>query len=456
MLSIVVLTGAGGAGKTSVTAEVSRRGAAKLLKPFTTRAPRSAAEDEYHFVPRTPAPAATAWKVRHGTFSYGMLHSELASAHLDAVAITVFDPQQLAVLESFRRTRKDIEVTIVGLDTIETEVEQHRRVGGDPKRTESQAEIDSTRRALGKVDIILHGSERKVTEAVEAICWILGSRGGIVPKEYLEPLLGAGTLLNNSDVTNLESASYDLRVGDEVWCGGSFTDLNAQDPYFTVPPYSYAIVKAHESAAIPPFLIAQFDLKVSHFLSGMILSNGPQVDPGYRGDLFCMLFNGSSVGRPLRQGDHFSTIHFITTVKSGEPYGGQYRLRDRLRNNMPPEAATGPGGAIFTRIALEIESAKSELTSKIPKERSGLYLGLFALVAAICLAIAGWAVMAAQDATKAANEARGLIEKLNNASPGSATAKLEGAAEPSQAAATPSGEGSNVTVGLPPKPQDPN
>jgi deoxycytidine triphosphate deaminase len=250
--------------------------------------------------------------------------------------------------------------------------------------------------------------EQTIIAAVSAICNILSSRGGVVTKDLLAPLLAAGALLDNYKLLNLESASYDLRVGNEIWCQGSFHDLDAQAPNFEIPPYSYAIVISKEVAKLPPFLTGQFDIKVSHFLSGLILSNGPQVDPGYRGDLFCLLFNGSSRPIPVQMDDHFSTIQFFTTTRNAERYEGQYSLRQRLRAHMTPETATGPGGAIFS----EIEKAKTDLRKEMPKDRVGVYIGIFAILAAITVGVALWAWSVGTDAQKAAIEARNAIESL--------------------------------------------
>jgi deoxycytidine triphosphate deaminase len=247
---------------------------------------------------------------------------------------------------------------------------------------------------------------------VEAIARILSSRGGAITRETIRPLIQGGTLLSKADPAHVQSASYDLRVGDEIWCQGTFVHLGPGNELFEIPPYSYAIVKAHETAALPPFLVGEFDIKVSHFLSGVILSNGPQVDPGYHGDLFCMLFNGSSVARPLRLGDHFSTIQFFTTIKSGDRYRGYYSLRDKLVNAMPPEAARGPGGAIFSRIDEKIEAAVTRVRSEIPKERTGWYTFLISVAIAVPLAVAAWAVTATIDASKAASEARSATQQI--------------------------------------------
>src|SRR5262249_28649747 len=154
---------------------------------------------------------------------------------------------------------------------------------------EDEKRIKEIREIVQHTDMVLTGDAQIVAEAVAATCRLLAGRGGMVAKRELLPLIRAGCLLRATEESNVEGASYDLRLGDEVWCQGEFTSLTTQKPVFEIPAYSYAIVKAKETAALPSFFAGQFDIRVRHFLSGVVLSNGPQVDPGYWGELFCML-----------------------------------------------------------------------------------------------------------------------------------------------------------------------
>ncbi len=405
MKVLVVLTGAPGAGKTTASSELGRRGAAVLLKPFTTRDRRDPAEDEYIFLVNPPAVGDAAWAIEHAGKHYGMLMSEIDRIPNGGVGVTVFEPLQLDQLEPFRAARQDFEVVIVGLDTIEDQHEQHARVGTDPRRRRNDIQLAQIRDRLRRTDVRLTGDEAQVAAALVAICRILTSRGGVLTSEALLPMLEAGSLLTRAEAAQMQSASYDLRIGDEIWCAG-FKDLDVQNNIFQVPPYSFAIVKAMEQAWLPTFVTGQFDVKVSLFLSGVILSNGPQVDPGYKGDLFCMLFNGNSTPLTLRMGEHFCTIQFFTTSRIGQPYNGIYTIRDKLRQNMPVDVAIGQGGAIFSRMAAEIAAAKQEVIAKIPKERSALLVSLLVFAAGVPIAIALWGASVTIEASKAADAAR--------------------------------------------------
>lgn len=429
MIKIVVLSGASGSGQTTVSFEIEKLKYIKRLKPFTTRPRRYAAEDEYYFVDRKPDEKEVLWAIERGGYQYGMLRTEIERLAQNDVAVTVFDPMRLNELDNLRKIVPDLEIITIGLDTIKTEEEQSQRVKGDLSRITSQSSIDRIRNILETTDAKISGDLETITRAVKAVCEIIMSRGGILTKEQFLPLIQASSLLKGIVEENVQTASYDLRVGNEVWCNGHFIDLTDSEPTFNLPPYSYAIIKAEETAAIPPFITAQFDIRVSHFLSGLILSNGPQVDPGYKGDLFCMIFNSNSTKRPIRKGDHFSTIQFLTTTRGGVPYTGYYRMRNKLNQHIPLEAASSPGGVIMENIDAAIETAKKEILKEIPKDRSTLYISIFALFATVIIGLIGFAFTAITDANKATSEVQKAIYELKSANPSrDADTSFEGSA----------------------------
>ena len=94
-------------------------------------------------------------------------------------------------------------------------------------------------------------------------------------------------------------------------------------------------------------------------------------------------------------------------------YQGPYSLKERLRAHMRPESAKKLGESIFDHIDRSVEDAAARLRSEMPKERTGLYMGLFAVLAAIVLAVAGWAAIAASSATSAATDAKNAANRAN-------------------------------------------
>ena len=418
-MRMLCFIGAAGAGKSTVVKRLAVDRRARRLKPFTTRRPRSDEDDEYYFLQGPPHNADTAWKITRKSDIYGMHNSELANVAFEEVALTIFDPLKLGVFDEWRQENRHLNAYVVALDTIGCATEQKARLAGDTARCQSDDEITQIKKTLEGADIILRGDEEVVYQASRAIFDLFFASGSVITQDVVGPLLASKTLLLHADLNNVQAASYDLRVGDEIWCRGSFYDLYKDDD-FEIPPYSYAIVKTLERAALPSFFIGEFDIKVGHFLSGILLSNGPQVDPGYKGDLFCMLFNGSSTSRSIRHGDHFATIHFLHTCGRVPAYTGRYTVRDRLRSALPVEAIRGPGGAIFSKIEADIDAAKTQLRKEMPRDRSNFFLSILTVIFGGIVAILIWigqdarnAAELARDAATAAREAANETSRLS-------------------------------------------
>ena len=354
---LIVLVGARGAGKSTLQ-DALRAGETVVLKPSTTRAPRFLNDVEYDFVTHWDDPLY-AWRISVGSDTYGMRRSELDRAKSDT-CVTVFEPLSLGVFDALRHTLGLVTMT-VGLNTIADLTEQRQRVGDDPKRVLDAASFARASKVVSECDIVLQGNAHTVLSAVNTMIRLLRSRGGIVTKEFLTPLIAAGAMLKEAELSNIQSASYDLRVGREILCQGKVLQLSDSDPHFKIPPYSYAIVSALERASLPPFVAGRFDLKVSLFFEGVILSNGPQIDPGYKGALFCMLYNGSGRPKLLTLGSHFATIDFTTTTSVTDGYRAQYQLREKLSQFASSEAVTGQGDGITEFIDQKVKRVRRSL-----------------------------------------------------------------------------------------------
>lgn len=339
---LIVIVGARGAGKTTLL-EALRANGVTVLQPSTTRLPRSDSDKEYDFV-RQWTNSKYAWAIPVGDKKYGMRKTELAKARA-ADCVTVFEPLSLHVFESARRSF-GIETMTIGLDTIRDVAEQHVRVAGDESRKMDEAALAKVAKIVAECDVVLKGDAQTIAGAVLAMIGLLQGRGGVVTVDALKPLIRASAFIADGDEANIRPASYDLRVGREVLCQGQVTELTDATPRFEIPPYSYAVVSALEHANLPPFVVGRFDLKVSYFFEGVILSNGPQIDPGYKGALFCMLYNGSGRPKLLTFGKQFATIDFTTTTTITEGYKQKYQLKQRMAQFASDNAVTGKGGAI--------------------------------------------------------------------------------------------------------------
>lgn len=187
-------------------------------------------------------------------------------------------------------------------------------------------------------------------------------------------MIDCGVLLRGTDPKMIKGASYDLRLGDEYYYSGEIRRLSEEKPFLTIEPYDYAIVSCKETACIPRDVIAKFGLTVGLFCQGIILSNGPQIDPGFRGTLFCLLFNTSNRAVHLKRGKHHATIEFNKLIGYAGPYKGQYQGKKSIIDYIPGNALQGA----INELKKEVEQLKSE--SRIMQN---IYLGVVALMFAI-------------------------------------------------------------------------
>ncbi len=121
-------------------------------------------------------------------------------------------------------------------------------------------------------------------------------------------------------------------------------------------------------------IIAKFGLSVGLFCQGIILSNGPQVDPGFRGTLFCLLFNTSNQAVHLKRGKHYATIEFNKLIEPAKPYEGKYQGTEKIIEYIPPNALQGG----INELKKEIEKLKNE-----SRYMQNIYLGVVGLMFAL-------------------------------------------------------------------------
>ena len=193
--------------------------------------------------------------------------------------------------------------------------------------------------------------------------------GGVIPERIIRLMIECGLLIQEySDIKNISGASYDMTLGDEYSYGGDICNLTDGDPFIHIEAYDCAIVCSKEKFAFPRDISARFDLSVGLFCQGIILSNGPQVDPGFHGPLFCLLFNTSNQRISLKKGQHYATIEFHKLLESTQPYKGQYQNKEKIMQYLPHQPVKGAGSEI--RESLEKVREEAELLRNANKHHN--------------------------------------------------------------------------------------
>ena len=218
---------------------------------------------------------------------------------------------------------------------------------------------------------IIHN--HKVADVVELIneLWNYAGVGGTLPEKLIKHMISCDMLITDADMQKVQGASYDLTLGDEYYYAGEIRRLEKNNLF--LEPYDYAIVSCKEQICLPKDVSANFGLTVGLFCQGIILSNGQQVDPGFRGTLFCLLFNTSNRVVSIKRGSHYATIEFSKMLGFASKYKGKYQGKKDIINYIPTNVMYGA----INELKKEIEELKTESRSM-----QTLYMGVIAIIVA--------------------------------------------------------------------------
>jgi len=213
----------------------------------------------------------------------------------------------------------------------------------------------------------------KTTELIRSI-WEQQNSGGVLSKRIIKLMIECGLLLEHADINKVKSASYDLSLGDEYYYRGKIHTLSNKEPFMEIEPYDYVIASCKETAYMPRDITGRFGVTVNLFCQGIIMSNGPQVDPGFIGKLFCLLFNTSNKTVVIKREDHYATLEFHKLLELTEPYAGKYQGKNSIVDYIPSNALYGG----INELKKEIEQLKNG-----NKYTQNVFLGIISLILAV-------------------------------------------------------------------------
>ena len=386
----LVFTGTRGSGK-STLAEVLCKGSDGFehVPAVTTRKPRKAdVPGHYTSVGRAEFEALRVGKrllveSEYGGEQYGIVLGAVETVEKrGGVPVLTVAPDAAGTLgpdgeQGIGGAWGDGSFMTVFLDGEDDELDRRLNLRGGSRKgaaAQRKTDRDGERRCIYS---IVNGSVEASVAIVQTL-WETAGRGGVIPRRILLQMLRCGMVLTGWHEENVSGASYDLSLGDEYYKAGKIHRLGDREPILLIEPYDFAIVTSHECAAFPRDVCGRFDLRVSLFAQGIILSNGPQIDPGFRGPLFCLLFNVSSAPVMLKRRQHYATLELHKLIEPTCEYGGQY-LGKRLIEYLPSNAARGA----INELKRELEETRSEalrLHSVLWAVLS-LIMALFALLA---------------------------------------------------------------------------
>jgi len=364
--TLLIATGTSGSGKSTVVSALLDTGRFAALKATTTRRMRSANEETfYDFVSGEEFAELSTRNAFITEIEYRGQQYGITYAHLDHSLSTGLNVVATVAPESVEKFRADLAAYRPGIDCIsifldapdETLLRRLGLRGPIPVDVTKQQERD--RRTAWNEDYRIFDLDQEDILSVIDTLLSINHKSGILSGSRIIALGRAGILLGGFSEEMVQGASYDLRLGDEYFYAGSVRRLTHKSPFLMIEPYDYAIVTSLESACLPADVCARFGLSISLFCQGLVLSNGPQVDPGFRGSLFCLLFNTSNRPVVLKRGQHFSTLEFERLMERAAPYAGSKQDRTSIIDYLPVNSAVGA----INELKVEVEALKQSSNS---------------------------------------------------------------------------------------------
>lgn len=225
--------------------------------------------------------------------------------------------------------------------------------------------------------IINNTDEVDSSDAIRLICslWRHRDVGGVIPKKIIKLMIRCGMLLEDANLGNIQGASYDLILGDEHYHQGEVKTMDEKNAFIAMEPGDYVLASSKEIANLPKDIVGRFDLSVGLFCQGVFLSNGTQIDPGFRGRLFCLLLNTSNEKVQLKREQHFATIEFVKLIEDTIPYAGKYQNKIKITDYLPKMVEV----SAINKLIEDVKNLKSEnwYIKILPLVFSSLAIALF-------------------------------------------------------------------------------
>jgi len=335
----IILTGPNGAGKTEIANHLVANSDFQIVQAITTREVRPSGDEYYDFVnneefDQYKKSGNLLIYDEHLGNKYGIKTESLEKIiENNKIPILIVTPKSLKKLNKTESQKYHFLSFFLDAPTQEL---QKRLMQRDSKiQAEVLDQIEHDRNHKDEATYKLQNIDKDATSNRIHLLWENRNAMGMVPKKIIKALIEGGTLLKNADVNNIKGASYDLSLGDQYWQNGEKHTLDNVNSFILLKPGDFVIVSSKESAELPNDIAARFDITVGLFCLGVILSNGPQVDPGFRGGLYCSLFNLSNSTINLKRKQHYSTIEFIKLSEYTIPYKGKYQGKEDIIDYLP-------------------------------------------------------------------------------------------------------------------------
>lgn len=374
-LNGIILTGTSGAGKTTIAqkilADSDNYADAKAL---TTRAKRDDDGGHYIYIDdlnfenlRPMFLTSTVYRDK----KYAVTNSEIKRINDSGKkAIMIVSPESYQEMDI--RCRQGFLSFFIDADDASLDERIVNR-DGETVSAEVRLQRRKDRQFADAPDYIVQNSDIEASVNVIKRLADLFECGSFLAENDIKLMIQNGMLVKGATEGNVKGASYDLRLGDEYYYGGEIKKIEEESFRLTIEPYDYAIVSSKEEICLPKDVVAHFGLTVGLFCQGIILSNGQQVDPGFRGTLFCLLFNTSNRPVTIKRNEHYATIEFVKMNQFASKYKGKYQEKRDIIDVIPGNAVQGA----INELKKEIEELKRE-----SRNMQNIYISVITIIIA--------------------------------------------------------------------------
>lgn len=134
-------------------------------------------------------------------------------------------------------------------------------------------------------------------------------------------------VLENFNERFLQSASYDMRLGDEAITSSRREKIYpAKSGLLTIAPGDFALAATYEYIELPATIAGHIGLRSAYAKKGIVLLSGPQIDPGFKGVLVVGLSNLSPRDVVIPYKSSFCTVEFFRLEEAATGlYDGEYQ-----------------------------------------------------------------------------------------------------------------------------------
>ena len=209
----------------------------------------------------------------------------------------------------------------------------------------------------------------------------------ILTDRQIKEALSAGDIaISPFDEQQVQSASIDLRVGEEGATTKTKRRVNIREHGFLLlEPGDFGVISIFEELWLGPQHVGRIGLRSKYARKGLIATTGPQIDPGYHGRLTLGVTNLTPQSVSIPYKDDILTLEIHRLEEPAQrPYSGPYQDKLGLGPEDLEVIAEGDGMA-FSEVLTTLRTLSSNvghLTSRMGTIQwvVGLGIGFIALM----------------------------------------------------------------------------